>query len=134
MGYSVSDAFPSDWLKAADLKGRERALVIKSADMQDIGQGADASRKLVIYFERQEKGLVLNKTNANTISAMYGDDTDDWIGGEIILFPTTADFQGRRVDAIRVKIPPRKPAARHALGPEESRGKDNSELDDEIPF
>jgi hypothetical protein len=119
----VSEAFPSQYLKAADLNGRNVTLTIKNVDLETIGD----DRKPVAYFEGKEKGLVLNKTNANTIAFAYGDDMDEWRGGEIIIFPTTTDFQGRTVDAIRVKIPPRKPAG----SPTAQKAQD---LDDSIPF
>jgi hypothetical protein len=40
---------------------------------------------MVVYFQGKQKGLVTNKTNANNIAALYGDDTDDWIGQKIML-------------------------------------------------
>jgi hypothetical protein len=43
----------------------------------------------ILYFGGKEKGLALNKTNANTIANVFGDDTEDWRGGEIVLFETT---------------------------------------------
>lgn len=124
----VSEAFPSQYLKAADLNGRNVSLTIKNVDIETIGD----DRKPVAYFEGKEKGLVLNKTNANTIAFAYGDDMDEWRGGEIIIFPTTTDFQGRTVDAIRVKIPPRKPANTH-VGTRAAQS-DNDAIDDSIPF
>ena len=75
-----------------------------------------------VHFQGKEKGLVLNKTNANSISAVYGDDTEDWRGGEIVLFETMVDFQGKTMAAIRCRPLARKPEPERA------------ELDDEIPF
>lgn len=62
--------------------------------------------KLVVYFEDKQKGLVLNKTNAVMIAEIVGsDDTDAWQGVAIVIYPTKTDFQGKRVDAIRVDWP-----------------------------
>jgi hypothetical protein len=59
-----------------------------------------------VYFAGKEKGLVLNKTNANMIVEIAGsDETEDWEGVQIVLYSTRVDFQGRRVDAIRVDYP-----------------------------
>lgn len=99
----MSAAFPSNYLRAADLQGRNVTVTIDRVAMEDIG----GDHKPVLYFRGKEKGMVLNKTNGNNISAAYGDETDDWAGGEIVLFPTMVDFQGRSVEAIRVRIPPR---------------------------
>ena|SRR5688572_1412344 len=99
----IGTAFPSKWLKAADLNGRKVNCVIDSVGFENIGGDED---KLVVFFKGAQKGLVLNVTNANMITEICGsDETDDWVGKQIALFPTRVDFQGRRVDAIRVDHP-----------------------------
>lgn len=103
----LNDVFPSKYVKAADLKGREVTVVIASVDIEKIGD----DRKLVVYFQGKEKGLVTNKTNANRISLLYGEDTDGWIGKEIMLGTDFVDFQGKSVEAIRVKPPAKRTAA-----------------------
>lgn len=125
----ISAAFPSTYLKAADLQGRTVSAVIGRIELEEIG----GEHKPIIYFQGKDKGLVLNKTNANNIAAVFGDDTDDWIGGTIQLFPTMVDFQGRSVEAIRVKVPPRRAAAPPAPTPAPQNG-GHAGLDDEIPF
>ena len=48
-----------------------------------------------MYFEGKPKGLVLNKTNANTISDAYGDETEHWEGKEIVLYEAEVEqYQG----------------------------------------
>lgn len=130
----ISQAFPSRWLKAADLGGRKVPVVIASSAIENIGDDAD---KLVLYFQGKQKGLVLNVTNANMISEICGtDETDDWVGHEIVLFPTRVDFQGRRVDAIRVDYPINgsgaKPQPRQPAPPPPSFS--NPPDDDDVPF
>ena len=51
------------------------------------------------------KGVVLNKTNAKAVAALYGDESSRWIGKKIKLVTVWTDFQGKPVQAIRV-IPP----------------------------
>jgi hypothetical protein len=58
--------------------------------------------KIVVQFRKRDKKLVLNKTNAETIARMLGDDTDDWIGKEIQLYPAQVNFAGQMVPAVRV--------------------------------
>lgn len=103
----IASAFPSDYLKAADLQGRQVTVAISHVDMKDIG----GDMRPILYFVGKEKGMVLNKTNANQISALFGGDTDDWQGAEIVLFESMVDFQGKTVPAIRVRAAPRKAAA-----------------------
>jgi hypothetical protein len=103
----ISEAFPSKYLKAADLNGRELKATIDHAEMRDIF-GAD---KLIISFRDNRKDFVCNKTNATVIADCAGDNTDNWPGLEIILYPTMVTFQGKSVSAIRLKLSPRKNAA-----------------------
>ena len=101
----LSEAFPSNYLKSADLQGREVAVVIAGAEMEMLGN----ERKLVLTFQGKKKGMVCNKTNAGRIAHLYGEDTDEWIGREIILYSEMVEYQGRTVDGLRVKAPKRKP-------------------------
>ncbi len=102
----INQAFPSKYIKAADLKGRDVIVVIASAEIETIGD----DRKLVLAFQGKEKTLVCNRTNALTVAELYGNDTDSWLGREVVLFATKVPFQGKLTDAIRVKAPPRRPA------------------------
>lgn len=73
----INGVFPSKYLKAADLQGKDVTLTIEEVSVEDVGGQGDASdSKPVLFFQGKEKGLVLNKTNANTISGMYGPETD----------------------------------------------------------
>jgi hypothetical protein len=97
----ISAAFPSNYLKAADLNDRNVMVVMDRVEMEDIG----GDHKPILYFQGKDKGLVLNKTNSNNISAIYGDDTDEWTGRQIVLYPAMTDFQGKTVPCIRVRAP-----------------------------
>ncbi len=85
--------------------------------------------KPVLYFKGAKKGLVLNKTNSNTIAGAYGDEPNDWFGQEVILFSAMVEFGGKSAPAIRVKIPYKRPKA-DPSGPKPT----NPDLDDSIPF
>jgi len=99
----LGEAFPSKYLKAADLQGNRVKAVIDSVEITSIGDDDD---KLVIYFRGKKKALVCNVTNARMIEEIVGsDETDEWAGREVLLYPTKVDYAGRRVDAIRVDYP-----------------------------
>ena len=104
----IDSAFASDYLKAADLDGKQVVYTIVSVKVEEIGQERD--QRPVVYFEETEKGLVLNKTNSRTISDEYGLETDDWTGRKIALYEKLVEFSGKEVPAIRVKVPKAKPA------------------------
>jgi hypothetical protein len=98
----VKDMFPGQYLKATDLGGRRAMVTISRVEMEDIGD----QEKPVVYFHGKEKGLVLNKTNATSIEEIARtDETDRWRGVSIVLYPSRTDFQGKRVDCIRVDPP-----------------------------
>lgn len=88
-------------LKAADLRGRAHLLKIAETELVKFNDGA----KIVLHFHGKEKGLVLNKTNAEMISAKFGEDWTNWDGCEIEVYPDKTQFNGELVDCIRVRIP-----------------------------
>lgn len=102
----VSQVFSGDYLKAVDLQGHEPSVIIEGVEVKQFNDG----NKLLLSFQGKQKGLVANKTNANRIAKLYGDDTDGWVGKEIVLYTDQVDFQGNTVDAIRVRGP-KKPVA-----------------------
>ena len=142
---NINEAFPSNYIKSADLRGEMVKVIIDEVKTEEIG----SDRKLVMYFKGKEKGMVLNKTNARTIGDVYGDDTDEWLGKEIELFAMKVDFQGRMVDGLRVRVSTRShrknsasvaPNARDRAmatadaGPPPRDEPPIDDLDDEIPF
>ena len=121
----INDAFPSSYLKAADLNGKAVRVTIESVSVEKLGD----DQKPILHFVGKEKALVLNKTNSNRIiEAVGSDETDDWEGWSIALYACKVDFQGKRVDAIRVDDRPgatRKPAGGAA--------RRRPELENELP-
>ena len=124
----ISEAFPSNYLKAADLRGENVTVTIERVAMEEISGG---EHKPVVYFEGKERGLVLNKTNGTNISLIYGDDTDGWTGKAVVLFPTWVDFQGRSVEAIRVRGPQPKDGGQPAPAPDPAQ---QGPVEDGVPF
>lgn len=100
----VSQVFSGDYLKAADLGGHEPTVVIATVEVKEFEDG----NKLLISFQGKKKSLVANKTNSSRIAHLYGDDTDGWVGKEIILYTDLVDFQGKAIEAIRVRPPANK--------------------------
>jgi hypothetical protein len=128
----VGSAFPSTYLKADDLGGARPVVTIEKVAMEDLGDES----KPIVYFRGKDKGLVLNRTNAASIAEILGtDEMDDWKNGQIQLFTTKVDFQGRRVLAIRVEAPPkgRKPPAPPPPPASQSEAEFQA-TDDDVPF
>lgn len=99
----IGDYFPSTYIKADELDG-DVTYTIKAVKPENVGQGKNAERKPIVYFEEIEKGLVLNKTNGHTIETQHGPETDDWIGKRITLYATEVEFQGEVMLGIRVRL------------------------------
>ena len=101
----INQAFPSKYIKAADLAGKEFTLTIAKVQIEDVGGQGNEEDRPVMYFAGRSKGMVLNRTNATAIAHRYGDDTDNWTNKEIIVYPDTVMFQGKMVDCVRVRVP-----------------------------
>lgn len=137
---NINDAFPSKYLKADDLQGREITVSIDHVMMEKVGD----DNKMCLYFRGKQKGIICNKTNAMNIATVYGTDTNNWIGQALILFPAWVDFQGKSVQAIRVR--PGQAGGMASGGqqqrqpqnppqpPQQNNGNGSADLDDDIPF
>ena len=95
----------SKYLKAADLD-KEKKFRIKSATDEVVGMGDDKEHKLILWFTNDDRGLVMNRTNIRVLREAFGDTVDSWIGKIIVVYPTSVDFRGKQVPALRVRIPP----------------------------
>src|SRR5687768_16485282 len=102
----IGQAYPSKYLKASDIPdGQFVPVTIDRVECEDVSGGdGEGETKPVIYFAGKTKGMVLNKTNANVIAGVYGDETDDWTGKKILLYQTEVEFGGKMVPALRVKV------------------------------
>jgi len=123
----LSDVFHGKTLSASDLDEEGQVFTITDVDVKQFDDGP----KLMISLEETDKAFVANKTNSQTIAQLYGDDTDEWAGARISLYQTWVDFQGKQVQAIRVK--PKKPAAPRRAKPHEKPAppvtQDEAEMD-----
>ena len=105
------DIFKGKYLAVADLDGKEWIVKISGARLEELGQDEDKESKLILYFDEPDKGMVCNVTNFDTIEALYGEDTEDWIGKTIMLYiDPKVRFKGKITPGLRVKeVPPREP-------------------------
>lgn len=104
---NINDLYPSRYLKQSDLKGTTPVVTMDRLAIETLGEGEEAENKPVLYFAGKEKGLVLNKTNTNTIASLYGDETDDWKGQPVQLLSAPVSYNGKTTMAIRIS--PEKP-------------------------
>ena len=132
----VSEAFPSKWIASADLNDRNIKLTIARVEIEKVGDDT----KPVLYFQKAQKGLVLNKVNSQAIAAIYGDEMDDWPGSEVVLFPIMTEYQGKTVPAVRVRGPlpkdnPKQQFTKPTSGPQPRTAEMPADaIGDDIPF
>lgn len=99
----MNEAFPGKYLAAADLK-RPCTVTVARVEKQDVSGGSDAPEyKPVVYFQGQEKGLVLNQTNFKTLADLHGDESDNWAGRQCELYQDTTKFKGAMVPCVRIR-------------------------------
>ena len=114
------DVFPSKYLKAADLNGAPLAVTIVSAPLETLKnpEGKEQT-KTVLYLRGTKKLLPLNVTNWDAVADVTGeDDSADWAGHDIELYPAKTQMGGKTVDCIRIRAPeqPKPPSEAEATG------------------
>lgn len=98
--------FPSKYLKAADLGGKDFTLKIKSVRAEELEGEGGAKTKGLITFEGAKKAWVLNRTVCEALNLMWGSETSKWVGHQVTLYSKKVESFGEEVDAIRVRGSP----------------------------
>jgi hypothetical protein len=84
----VGAAFPSKWLKADDLAGRDITVTIEEVTFEKVGRDS----QYIVYFEGKRKGLIMYEKQARQIANALGEDEmDSWKGREITLYVGRSD-------------------------------------------
>ena len=124
------DVFPSKYFKAADLGGKPLTVTIASAPYETLkAPDGREQNKIVLYFHNTGKKLPLNLSNWDSVAEIAGDDTDEWPGVKIQLYPTRTNMGGKTVDCIRVRQPEQR-----ALPPAPAKAAVAADFGDDVPF
>lgn len=96
----VSAVFPSNFIAAGDLDGRDVTLTIervadKGTVKREDGQPID---KPVLYFKETPMGMIIGKTNARAIRLEHGNEMTKWIGKQITVYPTTTSISKKMAE------------------------------------
>ena len=99
-----NEAFPSEYLKVGDVSGVGEKYKMGLVQMEKFvdPETQESAMKPVLSFDGVEKRLILNKTNWNRIAEIHGDDSNKWIGKEVVLRLEKIEAFGKTQDAIRV--------------------------------
>ncbi len=98
------DEFFGDYLKTEHIK-EEKEYEIKEVKIEKIGRGDQQEKKIVVYFEGLDKGLAMNKVNANAIAkAADSKEIEEWKGTKLVLYvDPDVTYMGETVGGIRIK-------------------------------
>lgn len=125
----VSQMTDSKYLRKEDIEGEVIVTIVK------VGQGNVAmddqpeEKKWMIKFKEFPKPMVLNSTNISLLAKLCGDDTDEWIGKEVVLYvDENVSYAGKLVGGIRVK------SAAPVAAPKRLNPKSFEDLKDDVPF
>jgi hypothetical protein len=90
------------YFKATDFH-KEIVVTIKSVDKVEFENDGVKTPKPVLSFEETPQGFVVNKTNFTALALMLGEDTNDWTGAKVALYPSRVDFKGKTMPTIKVR-------------------------------
>jgi hypothetical protein len=99
-------------VKAEELEpGSSATARIIAVDSREFEEGKKGVLFLDIFSDR---GLVLNQTNLKALMAAFGANSENWVGQEVVVNRTLADFKGKAGSG----DPPRggSPSRRHRAG------------------
>lgn len=96
-------------MKAGQFSGKDVTLTITKIGLEELEGQTGKKNKAIVTFKEVAFQLVLNKTNALCCKAMFGPETDSWIGKRVTFFPAEIHFEDNDL-AIRVRGSPDIPA------------------------
>jgi len=102
------DSLFGNYLKSGDFQ-EEQQVEIQAVSVEQFGREDDSERKAIVFFRGLQKGLVLNKINAETLKEIAGTpELDDWMGVKCIIYTDpNVQFSGKRVGGLRIKPLPK---------------------------
>ena len=105
--------FKGQYVSAVELTNKSPTLTITSVviekveSMQKDDDGAGKMKdKIIVYFAEADRGMVLNRTNAECIVALWGAETNGWVGHKLTIFATQVRVGPKMEAGIRIKGSP----------------------------
>lgn len=88
MSLTYDQLFPGRFIKAGEMDGKSVTLTIADVYLDHI-EGEDGREKpqAVVAFRETKREWALNRTNGICLRALFGDQTDDWVGRRVTLYP-----------------------------------------------
>lgn len=107
MGINLNDPrlSSSKWFKWQDMpEGMQSAIfTIEAVSLDNYApEGQKEKWKITLWFVGFEKGFGLNVGNGDQVKTLLGEDTDAWVGQQIVLAIERTMFEGSMVNCLRV--------------------------------
>jgi len=104
VGLTFDQLFPGRFIKAGEMHGKPVTLTIKSIYLDEM-EREDGTEKAqaIVTFKEIKREWALNRTNASCLRAMWGDDTDKWLGKRVSLYPE-ADTSGLAESGVCLRV------------------------------
>lgn len=102
----INEMFPSKYVTGADLGGRSFVVTIARVQLERMRPNAQSPEveKYVLYTVEGKRGIVLGKPLALQIAKALGEeDTDQWAGKKITIYPESVTVAGMQRLAIRAR-------------------------------
>lgn len=100
---------PSRFLKAAEFKGKDVTYTVRAVEIEEL-ESDDGKKKTkgIMSFVETGKQLVINRTNSDCFKAMFGRETDNWVGKRVTFWPAPYfdSFSKEHMVAVRVRGSP----------------------------
>lgn len=94
-----------DYLGSHNLEqGEEMLLTIARFEGEENIKTKDGEKvKMVLYFNENVQKMILNITNANTLTSLYSSHPEDWVGKKVSVHSVKVKAFGSTVDALRIR-------------------------------
>jgi hypothetical protein len=100
----IDQMIPSKWLKQSDIDG-EALVTVESVKRVNVArEDEDPEYKFTIKFAEYERGMVLNSTNIKRLGKALGDDSDAWIGKQVVIYvDPDIEYAGTVTGGLRIR-------------------------------
>ncbi|NDV68560.1 hypothetical protein [Dysgonomonas sp. 25] len=93
-----------DYIGAYSLDGQDLTVEITKVEVRRVKGEGGKEEDCTVAELRGQKPFIINRTNAKTITKIYGSPyIEDWVGKKITLYPTTTKVAGEVVECLRVR-------------------------------
>lgn len=98
-----------DYLGSHNLeKDEEMLLTIERFEGEEMVRKLDGKKdekvaKQVLYFKENVPKMIMNITNGNTISMLYGNQPENWVGKQLLIYAQSVKAFGKTQDALRIR-------------------------------